>query len=224
VADAREHDTLTQTPTVTHDTPVVTSDAPGSLPTPAERAHPVATDVALVSVFAAFIAACALVPSIPTGVGVPITLQTFGVILTGMVLGWRRGGLAVLLYLAVGFVGVPVFAEGNAGLGVLARPSAGYLIAFPLAAALAGLLANGARHVTGGTRYLVLVASGLTASALTIHPLGIAGIAINANISISEAFAAGAIYFPGDTVKNLLAAAVALAIFAAYPDLLRRRR
>ncbi|MBT0995297.1 biotin transporter BioY [Cellulomonas sp. DKR-3] len=194
------------------------------LPPPAERAHPVATDLALVSVFAAFIAASALVPGIPTGVGVPITLQTFAVVLAGLVLGWRRGGLAALLYLAVGLAGVPVFANGSGGLGVLAGASAGYLVAFPLGAALAGLLANGARHATGGARYLVLVASGLTASALTIHPLGIAGIALNANLSAQEAFAAGAVYFPGDTVKNLLAAAVALAVFAHYPDLLRRRR
>ncbi|GEA81073.1 biotin transporter BioY [Cellulomonas uda] len=195
-----------------------------ALPEPAERAHPATADVALVAVFAAFIAVCAVVPGIPTGTGVPVTLQTFGVVLAGLVLGWRRGALAVLLYLAVGLAGVPVFSGGTGGLAVLAGPSVGYLLGFPLAAALAGVLASAARKATGPARYLVLVASGLTATALTVHPLGIAGIVLRTDLTAGEAFAAGAVFFPGDTVKTLLAAAVALAVFAAYPDLLRRRR
>lgn len=74
-----------------------------------------ATDVALVATFAAFIAVCALVPSIPVaGLTVPITLQTFGVLLAGVVLGPRRGALTVGLYLAVGLAGMPVFAIGRA--------------------------------------------------------------------------------------------------------------
>lgn len=195
-----------------------------ALPAPAERANPVTTDVALVAVFAAFIAVCAIIPGIPTGTGVPVTLQTFGVVLAGLVLGWRRGSLAVLLYLAVGLAGIPVFSGGTGGLAVLAGPSVGYLLGFPLAAALAGLLAGAARKATGSARYLVLVASGLTATALTIHPLGIAGIVLRTDLTAGEAFAAGSVFFPGDIVKNLLAAAVALAVFASYPDLLRRRR
>src|SRR5690606_23310742 len=96
-----------------------------------------ATDLALVSAFAALIAACALLPAIHVGAGiVPITLQTFGVLLAGAVLGAKRGFLAVLLYLAVGAAGLPVFSGGAAGLAVFAGPSAGYLIGFPLAAAL----------------------------------------------------------------------------------------
>ena len=64
-----------------------------------------ATDVALVATFAAFIAVCAILPAIPVpGSAVPITLQTFGVMLAGLVLGARRGALAALLYLAVGGV------------------------------------------------------------------------------------------------------------------------
>ena len=72
----------------------------------------------------------------------PITLQTFGVILAGLVLGWRRGGLAALLYLALGLVGLPIFAEGTGGVAVLSKPSVGYLLAFPVAAALAGVFAT----------------------------------------------------------------------------------
>ncbi|AEI12412.1 biotin transporter BioY [Cellulomonas gilvus] len=197
--------------------------ATAPLPTPAARSRSLATDVALVSSFAAFIAVCAILPGIPTGTGVPITLQTFGVILTGLVLGWRRGALATLLYVAVGLAGVPVFAGGAGGLGVLAGASVGYLLAFPLGAALAGWLAGAASGVTGRARYLVLVASGLVASALTIHPLGILGMVVRIPATWAEAFGYGAVYFPGDVLKTLLAAAVATAVFAHYPDLLRRR-
>ncbi len=217
MADAREIDT----PEVLSPPATVPADA---LPTPAQRAHPLATDIALVSSFAAFIAVCAIVPSIPTGANVPITLQTFAVVLAGLVLGWRRGALAVLLYLAVGFAGVPVFADGRSGLGVLAGASVGYLLAFPFAAALAGLIAGQTRNAQGSARFLVLFASGVTASALTIHPAGIAGLMVRLDLTFPQAFAADAIFVPGDIVKNLAAAAVALAVFSAYPDLLRHRR
>jgi len=226
VADAREQHP-TDRPTTAATAVLVAApagaDETATLPLPAERTHTLATDVALVASFAAFVAVGALF-SIPTGTGVPITLQTLAVILAGLVLGPRRGALAVLLYLGVGVAGVPVFAEGTSGLAVLAGVTGGYLVAFPLAAAVAGLLASAARQATGLARYLVLVASGITASALVVHPLGIANIAWRAGLSAEEAFRAGAIYFPGDVVKNLLAAAVAVAVFAHYPDLLRRRR
>ena len=84
-----------------------------------------ATDLALIAVFAALIAAFSLTPAIPITGGVPITLQTLAVVLAGLVLGPWRGFLATLLYLAVGFAGLPVFAGGAAGLAVLAKPSVG---------------------------------------------------------------------------------------------------
>ena len=101
-----------------------------------------ATDLALVAVFAALIAAFSLTPAIPIGIGVPITLQTLAVVLAGLVLGPWRGFLATVLYLAVGFAGLPVFAGGAAGIAVLSKPSIGYLLAFPVGAAVAGLLAK----------------------------------------------------------------------------------
>ena len=68
----------------------------------------------------------------------PITLQTFAVLLSGAVLGMRRGFLAVLLYVVAGAAGLPIFSGGAAGLAVLTGPTAGYLIGFPLAAGLCG--------------------------------------------------------------------------------------
>jgi biotin transport system substrate-specific component len=155
---------------------------------------------------------------------VPVTLQTLAVMLTGMVLGWRLGFLAVALYLVLGLVGLPVFSGGRGGLGVLAGPTVGYLLAFPFAAAVCGWLAGGAARATGSARYLVLVASGVVASFVVVHPAGIAGLVARAGLTLPEAFAADAVFMPGDVLKNLAAAGVAVALFAAYPDLLRSRR
>lgn len=73
---------------------------------------------------------------------VPITGQTFGVLLVGMALGWKRAALAMLTYLLEGAAGLPVFAGGSAGIAKFVGPTAGYLFSFPIAAAIAGALAE----------------------------------------------------------------------------------
>ncbi len=74
--------------------------------------------------------------------GVPITGQTFGVLLVGALLGRKRGTAAMLAYLAQGAIGLPVFANGAAGAHVFAGPTGGYLAGFVIAAALVGWLAE----------------------------------------------------------------------------------
>src|SRR5262245_13966150 len=94
--------------------------------------------IALASVVTALAARIAIpVPWSP----VPITGQTFAVLLSGAVLGARRAFLAQTLYLAEGAIGLPVFAGGASGLHILFGPTAGYLLAFPLAAAITGMFA-----------------------------------------------------------------------------------
>ena len=90
------------------------------------------TVIALVLLIA--LSAQVAVPMVP----VPMTLQTFAVLLAGAWLGPWKGAGAVLLYLAVGAVGVPVFSEGGGGLDALTGATAGYLWSFPVAAGLAG--------------------------------------------------------------------------------------
>src|ERR687886_1620838 len=97
-------------------------------------------DAALVATFSAFVALTAQV-EIPLQ-PVPITLQTLGVLFTGAVLGSRRGAVALLLYLAEGAIGLPVFAGGAAGIAYLLGPTGGYLISYPLAAGVVGWLAE----------------------------------------------------------------------------------
>lgn len=182
-----------------------------------------ATDLALVAVFAALIAAFSLTPAIPVGVGVPITLQTLAVVLAGLVLGPWRGFLATLLYLAVGFAGLPVFAGGAAGVAVLSKPSIGYLLAFPFGALVAGALARLFVGWTGAKQYLGLFLAGLAGS-LVIHAAGIVGMTIVLQLSLPAAFVADLPYWPGDVAKMFAAAAVAVAVHKAFPALLARRQ
>ncbi|MDQ0094079.1 biotin transporter BioY [Paeniglutamicibacter psychrophenolicus] len=184
-----------------------------------------ARDLALVSVFAALIAVLTLVPAVPVGaLGVPITLQTMGVALTAMILGSKRGGSAVGLYLVVGLAGVPIFAKFSGGLGSLAAPSAGYLLSFPIAALVTGALATLVlRKVARRHRFAWLFVAGLAGSILVVHPLGILGMSLNAQIPLGQAFILDMAYWPGDVVKNLLAAAIAVSVFKAFPAFAARR-
>ena len=82
---------------------------------------------------------------------VPITLQTAAVYGSGLFLGWRNGLLAQLVYLSIGLF-LPVFAGGEVGLAYMfAAASAGYLLAFPLAAAVSGYLSQHWNTISGGT-------------------------------------------------------------------------
>ena len=84
----------------------------------------------------ALIALCAQV-SVPF-YPVPVTMQTFAVILIGLTYGWRLGGITVALYLIEGSIGLPVFAGGKGGMIVMMGPTAGYLYGFFLAAVACG--------------------------------------------------------------------------------------
>ena len=101
-------------------------------------ARNLATDAAWVIAFSLVAAACAQISFHVPFVPVPITGQTFAVLLSGAVLGWRRGFLSQVMYLAEGAAGLPVFADGAGSASHLAGPSGGYLLCFPLAAALVG--------------------------------------------------------------------------------------
>lgn len=114
-------------------------------PTLAARVFPrsIATDVALV-VGGSMLTAVAAQIAIPLW-PVPITGQTLAVLLVGSALGATRGALSMVLYALLGIVGLPVFAEGNSGLGVIGSASGGYIIGFIASAALVGWIAQTAR-------------------------------------------------------------------------------
>ncbi|MFX1820440.1 biotin transporter BioY [Pseudarthrobacter sp. CC4] len=183
-----------------------------------------ATDLGLIAVFAALVAGAALVPGLAVnGFGVPITFQTLAVMLTGLVLGPGRGFAAVGLYTLLGLAGLPIFSQGRSGLGILAGPSAGYIIAFPIAALVVGWLATLVIRRTTKVRALWLFLAAMATSVLVVHSLGVAGIALNTKATLAQAFVSDLVFYPGDIVKNILAAILAVALHRAFPDILVRR-
>ena len=182
------------------------------------------TDLGLIAVFAALVAGAALVPGLAlNGFGVPITFQTLAVMLTGLVLGPARGFAAVGLYTLLGLAGLPIFSQGRSGLAILAGPSAGYILAFPIAAAVVGWLATGVIRRTTKARALWFFLAATVTSVVFVHTLGVLGIALNSKATLEQAFLSDLVFYPGDIIKNLLAAAVAVALHRAFPDVLVRR-
>ncbi len=96
----------------------------------------------LTGIFAAVVAVCSWI-SIPLPfTQVPINLAILGVLLAGGCLGWKHGGLSLIIYVLLGAVGLPVFAGFGAGLGTLVGPTGGYIVGYVLCAAVAGLGAS----------------------------------------------------------------------------------
>lgn len=138
---------------------------------------------------------------------VPITGQTLVVLLGGAALGWKAGAAAQILYLAVGAAGIPVFTEASSGVDVLWGPAAttaGYLFAFPVAAALVGWMAE--RH--HDRRFWTTVGAFVLGSAV-IYMGGLIGLMSVLDIGLGEALSVGVYPFlVGDALKAALAGAL----------------
>lgn len=106
------------------------------------RSHALLRDALLIVGASGLITLCAQVAIPLPWTPIPVTGQTFGVLLAGVLLGSRRGALACLAYLAEGAAGLPVFAGGMSGFVPFVGPTGGYLAAFPLAACVVGALAE----------------------------------------------------------------------------------
>jgi len=100
-----------------------------------------------IGVFAAVIAICAQI-SIPMPYGVPMTLQTLAIPLAGIILGARNGTYASLVYMLIGVIGAPVFANFTGGPGVLLSVTGGFILSFPLLAFSAGIGARSSKTVS----------------------------------------------------------------------------
>lgn len=153
------------------------------------------------------------------GNAVPITLQTLGVMLVGSLLGARKAGLSMLLFLALVAAGLPLLAGGRGGLGVFAGPSAGYLLAWPLAAWVIGRLVVAGRP---GYRWPRGLGANLLGGVLVVYAVGIPVQAWRTDVPLAETSVLAAAFIPGDVVKAVLATAIAVGVHRAMPELLGR--
>ena len=171
---------------------------------PQERAVGAAHQVAIVVGASLFVALCAHITIPLPFTPVPLTVQNFAVLLVGLMLGSRRGFAALALYLAEGAMGMPVFSPvGPGGIAHLMGPTAGFLLAYPLVAWLAGyVMEHGrksfARASLGGLLgEVVLFAGGLTWLAVLTH-------------SVTQAIRWGLYWFLfAEVIKVMMAAGIA---------------
>jgi biotin transport system substrate-specific component len=178
---------------------VVLADAAVPRPWRASAAARLATNLALI-VAGSVLTALAARISIPLPFSpVPITGQTFAVLLVGAALGSRRGAASMALYVAEGAAGLPVFAGGTAGPGVLLGPTGGYLVGFIAAAFVTGWLAE-----RGWDRRPLTTALAMVLGNVVIYLLGVSWLSLF--VGVTKAPLLGMVpFFPGDLLKIVLA-------------------
>ena len=160
-------------------------------------------ELSMVALFPALMAATAGI-SVPLFNLPPITLQTFFVLLAGLLLGPSKASLSMTIYLILGIIGIPVFSGFRSGLGVLLGNSGGFLMGFVFAAFIVGLMKNVNflnKNIAG---YFVILLVGTT----VIYMCGASYIALINNISIWPIIPTFALYIPGDILKAFTAVLV----------------
>ena len=182
-------------------------------------------DIVLIALFTALIVVLSLMPPIPLPlVPVPVTLQTFGVMLAGLILGPARAGLALLLYVLIALLGLPVLPGGRAGLAVLAGPTAGFLLGMIPGAFVTGWLSvlsiqnDKSKEVSSLydtfrptpvwqiARYVLAAVIG---GIVMVYAIGIPWLVFVTKMDFAKACWAMAVFVPGDVLKAIVAAVVA---------------
>ncbi|GAA2938699.1 biotin transporter BioY [Microbacterium luteolum] len=175
--------------------------------------HPARSSAVLgrIAVFSALIVVLGTV-IVPLPGGVPITAQTLGVMLAGLVLGPRVAPLAVLLVLALAAIGLPVLAGGRGGLGVFVGPSAGYLLGWVAGVVVIGLLMR-----TGRFTWWRAATASLLGGVLVVYAVGIPVQALVTGVPLDLTALSSLAFLPGDLIKVAAATLVVVALKRAYP-------
>ena len=171
----------------------------------------------LVALFAALIAVLGLIPPLTLISGVPISAQSLGIMLCGCILGSKRGALAVLLFLLLIAIGLPLLSGGRGGLGVFAGPTVGFLVGWVCAAFVTGLVCE--RWTAPRPEIPALVGS-LLGGVVVLYAIGTVGMAVILEMGYVEALALNLPFIPGDLVKAVIAALLTGAVWRSRPHLL----
>ncbi|MFZ4711971.1 MAG: biotin transporter BioY [Zwartia sp.] len=182
-------------------------------------------DIVLIALFTALIVVLSLLPPIPLPlIPVPLTLQTFGVMLAGLILGPARAGLVLLLYVMIALLGLPVLPGGRAGLAVLAGPTAGFLLGMIPGAVVTGWLTlllsgndklktvaslNNAIKQAPGWQIVRYMLAAIGGGIILVYAIGIPWLALVTKMDLGKACWAMLVFVPGDLLKALIAALVA---------------
>lgn len=206
----------------------MTEPEPTAIPHPDSPKEPTMTrgrrfaarDLALIASFAALIAALGQTPGLYIfGGSVPVTLQTLGVMLAGSLLGWRRAGAALALFLVLVAAGLPLLSGGRGGLSAFQGPSGGYLVGF-----LFGAMATGWLVERLWPRYPVWwgFAANVVGGIVVVYLIGVPVLMWHTGLGFGKALWTGAaIFLPGDFSKAIVATMVAAGVHRGYPTLVQ---
>ena len=166
---------------------------------------------------------CILAPlSVPLAGEVPVSLATFAVLLSGILLGAKLGGLSQLIYVLLGSVGVPVFAGWTGGIGITLGVTGGYIIGYIPMAFIAGLIYHKfGRNASGVRKYTVMFIAMIISTAV-LYTFGTAWFMAQTGRTLGASMAACVIPFlPGDLIKivavMLVAPPIEVALKRAVP-------
>ncbi|MFD6816472.1 MULTISPECIES: biotin transporter BioY [unclassified Microbacterium] len=164
-----------------------------------------------IAVFAALIIVLGTVV-VPLPGGVPITAQTLGVMLAGLVLGPRVAPLSILVVLALAAIGLPVLAGGRGGVGVFVGPTAGYMLGW-----IAGVVVIGLVLRTGRPAWWRVALSALVGGVLVVYAFGIPVQALVTGVPLDLTALSALAFLPGDLIKVAAATLIVVALRRAYP-------
>ncbi|WP_017380711.1 biotin transporter BioY [Paenisporosarcina sp. TG-14] len=160
-------------------------------------------DMMLASMFAAVIAILGFLPALQIPFSpVPITAQTLGVMLTGAVLGAKRGALSLAIFLLLIVIGAPVLPGGRTGIPVFMGPSGGFLLSWPIAAFAIGWFVD---HTKGKISFWKLFLYTFIGGIVIVYLIGGAYMAFVTQIPLVKAYISCLIFIPGDVIKCILA-------------------
>jgi biotin transport system substrate-specific component len=172
-------------------------------------------DMMYISLFAAIMAVLGLLPPIPLPFSpVPITMQTLGVMLAGSILGAKRGGASLLVFILLVAVGAPILSGGRGGMGVIFGPSGGYIISWPIAALVIGYFVE---RFWNNLSYFKLLLINLVGGILIVYAFGIPVLAFYTNVGLLETTIGNLAFIPGDMIKVIIASYVAIKVKNVRP-------
>ena len=161
-------------------------------------------DICFIAIFTAIIAVFAQI-SIPMPAGVPFTLQTFIIPLAGIILGWKKGTLSVIIYVIIGAIGLPVFSQQTGGFACLFGRTGGFILSFPLMALFAGIFSDINLNKNLRVRFL-FIAAGLVIGSAINYTCGMLMFSFVTSCSLRDAFVFCVLPFiPTAVIKIIIA-------------------
>jgi biotin transport system substrate-specific component len=162
-----------------------------------------------VALLTALMIVFAVVPPVPVPVlPVPITLQTFGVMLAGLLLAPRLAALAMVLYVVLAMIGLPILPGGRGGLAVLVGPTGGFLLGFIPGAWVTSWLSRQTVNPLASRQWVLRLVAAWVGGCLVVYAVGVPWLAMVTGMTFSKAALAVVVFLPGDVIKAILATVV----------------